>query len=609
MEIKSKKDEVFSNKYLPNWKNQLSPDENIKNFTDSLFPPNNNSILGLNEKGEYFDKINGNHKAKILKKLSIKWLRPEKIFKNEKYFLFKDKSNINISDIKQGNIADCYFISSVISLSKEPNMIYKLFKIKEINPKGFYEIILFIDGEYQIVIIDDYLPVLNDTNELCFSKSIKNEIWICLLEKAWAKINKGYANIIKGFTYNALEALTGFPSFNLIHSSYDYNYILNYILKSFKNKYIITATSKDDIKNILLESNHSYALIGYYEKNNITIIKLRDPNGNKILYEKNSNYYLFLNKNKELLEKEYENGILYITFEEYYKYFSFTNICFAMTDYYSKRFVNEGNDMYKGNIFNIYLKEDCIFSINVVRKIKTNNKDLNKSIIPSFICLIKYNPNNNIVYNNNNIDINNLYFSDYYSNINSEENIYLNKELKSGYYLFYSYMDYGHSISYNLQSYIIQFYSNINFEIWKKPCDIKENGFPVLKTIKIQEYLYSNKILNYHDGINCLVKYKNKDLAMKIIYNNNNKWLKIKEDCSELKNIFILSPYQIENNNIFEWYVPPKKFNILLGMIIDSSKEGSLNLKSKNFLIKSVPMNYKTYEIDISFYANRFFNQ
>ena len=48
---------------------------------------------------------------------------------------------------------------------------------------------------------------------------------------------------------------------------------------------------------------------------------------------------------------------------------------------------------------------------------------------------------------------------------------------------------------------------------------------------------------------------------MKIIYNCNNKWLKITEDYSEMKNIIILSPNKIENDNkVFNWYIPPKKF-------------------------------------------------
>lgn len=591
------------NKVLNYWKNQSPYDKNIEKFTDLLFPPNINSILGKNENGEYIDKINGEKKANKLKKLSIKWKRPEEIFNNEKYFLFKDKSNLNISNIKQGNIADCYFISSIIGLAKDPNMIYKLFNIKEINIKGYYEIILFIDGDFQLVIIDDYLPVL-DNNKFCFCNPINNEIWLCLLEKAWAKINGGYANIIKGFAHHVLETLTGFPSLNLMHSSYGYDYIWNNILNSFKNNYIITVTSKNDLKEIGLESNHSYALIDCYELKNIKkdtrVIKLRDPNGKKIISAQNNKNSILFRRNMIDLNKDAEDGILYLYFEDFFNCFSFTNICYVIPNNYSKKIKIEKSDIYKGNIFNIYLKEDCILSINLIKKNWIFNKNMNKPILPSFICMVKYDPIKNI-------NDNKIFFFDYISNIESEENVSINSNLKIGYYLIYSYVDYTHSIL-NNDFYYLKFDSNINFQIVRKPCDIKENGFPILKNIKMQEYFNSNKFINKNEGINYLIKYKNKDLSMKIIYNpNNSKWLKITEDCSEIKNMFILSPYYMENK-IFDWYIPPKKYDILLGMIIDSSKEGSLNLKSKNYLIKYIPMDYKDYEVNISQYANNIFN-
>ena len=598
------------------WKNQKI-DENIEKFTDSLFPPNDNSILGKNEKGEYIDKINGEKKANKLRKLSIKWLRPKEIFKNEKYFLFNDKININISSIKQGNIADCYFISSIIGLSKFPYLIFNLFKIKEINSKGYYEIIFFIDGQFKIVIIDDYLPIIND-NEFCFSPSLNNEIWICLLEKAWAKVNGGYANIIKGYAHHVFETLTGFPSLKLMHSSYENTYIWEYIVNSYKSNYIITSTSKDNLKEKGLESNHSYTLIDYYElkNNNIRykIFKLRDPNANKIVFE-NSKVNFMLVKNLMKLDIEEEDGILYISFEDYYKYFSFTNICYFIENSYSKKLKIEGNEVHKGNIFNIYLKENSILSINLIKKNWIFNREIKKSILPSFIYLIKYNPENNT--NHNNIivkdDNDNHFFTDFYSNISSEDNVSINKNLKSGYYLLYSLIDYNQyqNNKDHFYYYYIKIDSNIAFQIIKKPCDIKENDFPLLKYIKIQEYLYTNQNINSskEKGINYLIKYKNNDLAMKIVYNYNYKWLKITEDYSEMKNIFILNTNQIESDHkVFNWYVPPKKFNVLLGMVIDSSKEGSLNLKSKNYLINTIPVKYKDYRINIVQYANNIFN-
>ena len=596
---------IFKEKFTY-WKNQSI--KNNTQFVDSLFPPNKNSILGTNEKGEYFDKINGEKNAAKLEKLSIKWAKPEEIFINKKYYLFEERENINISDIKQGNIDDCYFISSIIGLSKEPNIIFNLFKTKEKNPNGFYEIIFFIEGKYQIIIIDDYLPVF-ENNELCFGKSLKNEIWVSLLEKAWAKVNGGYANIIKGFAHHTLETLTGFPCINLIHSSLDFNYIWDYIINSFRNKSLITSTSKNEINSKLIESNHSYTLIEYCIINKIKVIKLRDPKKIINKFKSNKIFPFLLDEEKLKMEKDYEKGIIYLTFEDYYNNFSFTNICFIFNNNHSQIFKIEKNDIFKGNIFNIYLEKDSVFSINLIKRNGIFHTNMVKNNLPSFIYLVKYNPDNieNFDFNRIINNYNDPFFCDFISNINSKENVSIIKELKKGYYLFYSFVNYNCSLLDLDNYYYLKFDSFYELKIQKKPCDIKENDFPILKNIKIHEYLFTNKIKNFENGINYVIKFRNNDLVMKIIYNNNNKWLKIIEDCSEMKNIILLSPFQIKDKN-FIWYVPPKKFNIIIGMIIDSSLNGNFILKSKNFLIKSVPINFKNYEINnISKYINNNF--
>ncbi len=48
------------------------------------------------------------------------------------------------------------------------------------------------------MIIDDYVSVDSNGNIL-FTRCHGNEIWVVLLEKAWAKINGGYNIIIGGW--------------------------------------------------------------------------------------------------------------------------------------------------------------------------------------------------------------------------------------------------------------------------------------------------------------------------------------------------------------------------------------------------------------------------
>ena len=45
-----------------------------------------------------------------------------------------------------------------------------------------------------------------------FSSAHGSEIWVLLLEKAWAKIYGSYENIEAGYTREALYALTGAPT-------------------------------------------------------------------------------------------------------------------------------------------------------------------------------------------------------------------------------------------------------------------------------------------------------------------------------------------------------------------------------------------------------------
>ena len=59
----------------------------------------------------------------------------------------------------QGGVGDCYFISSLSAIAEFPILIFQLFRTQEVNENGFYEKVLFIDGEWQIVFMDDYLPI------------------------------------------------------------------------------------------------------------------------------------------------------------------------------------------------------------------------------------------------------------------------------------------------------------------------------------------------------------------------------------------------------------------------------------------------------------------
>ena len=275
------------------YKGQASGKED-QDYQDDIFPPNENSLLGIGSDGnpidqEAYDKAIGG----LIKKDEIEFKRAHQIFeeKKERYTLIAE--NMKMDDIVPGDLDDTYFLFAVQNLCKNPGNINKLF-LKSgnfFNPHGYYELLLFINGKPQIVIVDDYLPVKKGTNDLVFAKSKKNEIWISLLEKAWAKINGGYANIIGGTPMEALEFLTGFSSLSYDMENKDNDDLNEYkmeIVKQLQNCDIensiiaCTTTSSEDVSGVGLITGYNYNLLAIYqitttEGNNVYLFKLKNP--------------------------------------------------------------------------------------------------------------------------------------------------------------------------------------------------------------------------------------------------------------------------------------------------------------------------------------------
>lgn len=91
---------------------------------------------------------------------------------------------------------------------------------KKPNKEGIYVIAMCVDGLWEDIVIDDHIPcsVYRDQQGRYFAEPLYNrtkndetEMWVCFLEKAWAKIFKGYENIVGGFMEEALRDLTGAP--------------------------------------------------------------------------------------------------------------------------------------------------------------------------------------------------------------------------------------------------------------------------------------------------------------------------------------------------------------------------------------------------------------
>ena len=122
-------------------------------------------------------------------------------------------ADIDPSDICQGQLGDCWLLSAIACLAEHEGAIQRIFSESAYNPRGKYHLHLYdkIQGRQPVKIsIDDRFPCLKDNNMPMFSNPGENgHIWVCLLEKAFAKMAGSYAALEGGHALWALEAMTG----------------------------------------------------------------------------------------------------------------------------------------------------------------------------------------------------------------------------------------------------------------------------------------------------------------------------------------------------------------------------------------------------------------
>jgi calpain-15 len=118
--------------------------------------------------------------------------------------LFRDKNRkglgklLESKDIIQGRLGDCYFLSAVSAIvERYPELVYRLFVLDK-NPSHLYGVRLFVDGKWITIVVDACFPITKE-GALCAAQSYKHQIWVMLLEKAWAKVFKSYDQVHAGF--------------------------------------------------------------------------------------------------------------------------------------------------------------------------------------------------------------------------------------------------------------------------------------------------------------------------------------------------------------------------------------------------------------------------
>ena len=305
-------------------------------WTDPLFKPCKENLCPCNEKGwllpenVLFTDVVGWEK--------YNWCRVEEILNSKNYQVFED--GISPDDIIQGSIGDCYFLSAIGSLCKFSRYIDKLFFTKEKTKEHLYGVYIYLNGKWKLVFIDDYLPYSGKKfKKFAFSSSGGKELWVALLEKAWAKINGNYAKIgCGGSPTEVFDILTEAYSEQVPINPYYKDYIWETMYDAEKKGYIMTAGTSGDILNLNLDevglaAGHAYTVLGVMEidtgKELEKVVRLRNPYGNG---EFNGDWSDYSKKWTPELKIKYnlvikDDGDFYMGFDDFIKYYITLGIC------------------------------------------------------------------------------------------------------------------------------------------------------------------------------------------------------------------------------------------------------------------------------------------
>lgn len=318
-------------------------------FNDLEFPPNEKSILGFKNTPSYEGRIE-----------NLSWRRSNEYFSENAVV----SDSMSPSDIYQGQLGDCYFLAAISALAEHPKRIQRLFLTKKNHGNGLFAVAMCINGVWEEVLVDDYAPC-DDSKKLAFNSSKSNELWVVLLEKAWAKVHGGYFNIEAGLTREALRDLTG-ASVTTFFAKRRPENLWKRIQEAEQRHFVMTAGSDNlsygsdvHIEKIGLSGSHAYSLLSVYildevkdyegekvyklrvsedevEGNVHRLVKLRNPWGRGEWTGDWSDADSRWNDQlKEVLgiNKTGDDGLFFMAWKDFLKYFSDVQICYYHDDY------------------------------------------------------------------------------------------------------------------------------------------------------------------------------------------------------------------------------------------------------------------------------------
>ena len=575
-------------KVLKYYKDQHPPTRREK-FIDQLFPPIIDSLHDRSNKNTGQDKINVQEidwkkASELFPKLCLFPINKIKVENNEnEYIEFK----INFSKNK-GELFSNYshFFHAVSIMASIPGLIESIFKTKAINSENCYDLYVYIKGEYQIVILDDYFPVVKNTTALRFSKPNKEEIWLPLLEKAYAKTHGGYGSLITCDTSSVIQCFTGLPVEKINIFDIDYE-DLKIVLQNNLDNFIFLVPNSEKCKDIGVVPGRAYQLKEFFDlgenkqdnddkedKNNIVLKIYNMFENNQYKGKWSSEGESFNSDIKSKVNfKEGDKMHIYMPLGYIQKYFKQIHIVHKLFDSNIKQITIPNDSINIPQVFNLYIPNDAKISFSLI--FRNSNKDSEMSeyeqslkkiqkIIPACICISQYN-------------LEEKKFLNFDGCYNSEDGPETARNLKAGFYVIWTFVAYDFCSDPKPIEYDLKVCSHEYFRLKLQIHDLKYHLIKNMLYSGIKqyqgEYIKDEEITVLDDNY-----YNFTGLGFEIIINPFKDYFQKWVFKTQVKNMALLYPYSKFEH--FEIQVLPEDFFLLVGIKLDNNKKNKFEMKS-----------------------------
>lgn len=221
----------------------------------------------------------------------------------------------------------------IAAMGLRSDLIKQAFKTKEINEDGFYQIYFYdIQGIKRIMYIDHFFPYIENNESLLplSARPLEGELWLMILEKAFAKYEGGYNNLKGGSIIDELNWLTGAYCQELQTNS---PLTWNNIKTACKKGHILCCKTNAGNGGESGDDINSYNIPGVGEFNGVRLLTLKNPwgefewkgdfcDGSESWTEELKEFFSYENAKKE-------DGVFFIKYEDFVKEFSSIIICYC----------------------------------------------------------------------------------------------------------------------------------------------------------------------------------------------------------------------------------------------------------------------------------------